>query len=82
MLYEYVYRGQSAEQIIERFPTLELQQIYATILYYLHNREMVEAYLLGGLDFSRKMREKQTEMPSPAVSRLLKLKAEKSLSTV
>lgn len=82
VLYEYIYRKQTAEQLADRFPTLKLEQIYATILYYLHNREIVEAYLLDGLNFSREMREKQAKYPSPAVLRLMKLKAEKSLPTV
>ena len=82
VLYEYIYRNKSAEEIAGRFPTLELEQIYATILYYLHNREKVETYLLDWLNFSRKMREEQAENPPPVVLRLRKLKAEKSLVTV
>ncbi len=82
VLYEYIYRKQTAEQLADRFPTLELEQIYSTILFYLHNREKVEAYLLDGLNFSREMREKQAKNPSPAVSRLRKLKDEKSLLAV
>lgn len=79
VLYEYIYRNQTAEQIAGRFPTLKLEQIYATILYYLHNREKTEAYLLDWLDFSRQAREKQAENPPPVILRLQKLKAEKSL---
>ena len=82
VLYEYIYRGQTAEQIAERFPTLKLEQVYATILYYLQNHEKVENYLLDWLNFSRQMREKQAENPPPVVLRLRKLKAEKSLLTV
>lgn len=77
VLYEYIYRGQTPEQIAGRFPTLKLEQIYAAILYYLHNREQVEAYLLDWLNFSRKMREEQARNPPPVVLRLRKLKAEK-----
>jgi len=79
VLYEFIYRRQTAEQIVGCFPTLKLEQIYATILYYLHNREKVETYLLDWLNFSRKMREEQAENPPPVVLRLRKLKAEKSL---
>ncbi len=82
VLYEYIYRGQTAEQIAARFPTLKLEQIYATILYYLHNREKIEIYLLNWLNFSRKMREEQAENPPPVILRLRKLKAEKSLLAV
>lgn len=81
VLYEYIYRNKNAEQLADRFPTLKLEQIYATILYFLHYREKVEAYLLDGLNFSREMREKQAKDPSPAVLRLMKLKAEKSVLT-
>ncbi|CAN5863600.1 hypothetical protein BH20ACI4_BH20ACI4_18480 [soil metagenome] len=78
VLYEYIYRNKTAEQIAESFPTLKLEQIYATILYYLHAREKAEAYLLDWLNHSRQMREKQAENPPPVVLRLQKLKAEKS----
>ncbi len=80
VLYEYIYRGQTAEQIAGRFPTLQLEQIYATILYYLHNRAQVEAYLLDWLNFSRRMREEQARNPPPVVLRLRKLKAEREKS--
>ncbi len=82
VLYEYIYRGQTAEQIAARFPTLKLKQIYATILYYLQNREKTETYLLDWLNFSRQMRERQAENPPPVVLRLRKLKAEREKSAI
>lgn len=82
VLYEYLYRHKTAEQIAARFPSLRLEQVYATILYYLHNREKVQAYVQAGLDFSREMREKQEANPSPVVLRLRKLKAERARETV
>lgn len=80
ILYEYIYRNKTAEQIAGRFPTLKLEQIYATILYYLHNSEKVEAYLLDWLNFSREAREKQAENPPPIVLHLQKLKKESLLA--
>jgi uncharacterized protein (DUF433 family) len=80
LLYEYIYQNKTAEQIAERFPSLTLEQIYATILYYLHNREKTEAYLLDWLDFNRKTRERQTENPPPVVLRLRKSKEENLLT--
>jgi len=82
VLYEYIYRNKSAEDITGQFPNLTLEKVYATILYYLSNREKVEKYLLDWLNFSRKMREKQAENPSSVVLRLRKLKAEKTLLTI
>lgn len=80
VLYEYIYRNKTAEQIAERFPTLRLEQIYATILYYLHNREKIEAYLLDWLDVAHQAREKQAENPPPVILRLKKLKEENLLA--
>ena len=80
VLYDYIYKNKSAEQIAESYPSLTLAQVYATILYYLNNREKVEDYLLDWLNFSRQMREQQAQNPPPVVLRLRKLKAEKEKS--
>lgn len=37
--------GISAEEIVDRYPTLELADVYSTIAYYLRHREEVDAYL-------------------------------------
>jgi uncharacterized protein (DUF433 family) len=50
ILYEYIHRSQTPEEIAIRFPTLNLEQIYATILYYLHHKEQVHAYLTAWLE--------------------------------
>lgn len=77
VLYEFIYQNKSAEEIAEQFPSITLEKIYATILYYLSNRQSIEKYLLEWLNFSRKMRDEQAKNPSPIVMRLRKLKAEK-----
>lgn len=80
VLYDYIYRKQTAEQIAESFPSLKIQQVYATILYYLNNREKVEKYLLEWLSFSREMRDEQKRNPPPVVLRLQKIKKEEPLA--
>lgn len=45
ILYDYIHRGQSAEEIVAAHSNLSREQIYATILYYLHNREEVHQYM-------------------------------------
>lgn len=45
VLYEYIYRSRTPEQIVDCFSTLTLEQVYATILYYLHNKEAVSKYI-------------------------------------
>ena len=38
-------RGATAEEIAQQYPSLSLPDIYATISYYLQNREDVKKYL-------------------------------------
>jgi uncharacterized protein (DUF433 family) len=77
ILYEYLYREQSAEAIAARYPTLSLEAIYATILYYLQNRPQIEEYLANWLAASQEAREVQERNPPPVVLRLQKMKAER-----
>ena len=70
VLYDYIHRGRSPEEIANRYPSLTLEQVYATITYYLHNRERVEAYLTDWLAHGRRMREEQERNPPPVIKRL------------
>ena len=38
-------RGATAEEIIQQYPSLSLPDVYATISYYLQNRDGVDRYL-------------------------------------
>src|SRR5262249_926828 len=82
ILYPYVHDGQSAEVIQARFPTLSLEQIYATILYYHHNRGAVDAYLTEWIEFGRRARAAQDQTPSPVRLRLQKLLAEREANAL
>jgi uncharacterized protein (DUF433 family) len=57
ILYEYIYRERTPEQIARRFDTLTLEQVYATILYYLHNKEEVAKYMADWMEYCRQSRE-------------------------
>ncbi|MEH1864761.1 MAG: DUF433 domain-containing protein [Nostoc sp.] len=76
ILYEYIYRCKTPEEIAEQFHTVTLEQVYATILYYLHHRSEVDAYLVNWLEFSRTMREDQQRNPSPARMRFRQMQEE------
>lgn len=39
---------QPAEIVRDHYPTLNLEEVYATVAYYLHNQEAVEAYMQRG----------------------------------
>ncbi|MFM6473646.1 MAG: DUF433 domain-containing protein, partial [Dolichospermum sp.] len=43
---DYYLQGFTPEQILEEFPSLNLEKIHATITYYLHNRAEIDAYML------------------------------------
>ena len=82
VLYEYIHRDQSPEAINERFPPLTLEQIYATILYYLYHRNQLDSYMAGWLEHGTQMRIRQNRESPPVVVRLRQLKAERSASPV
>ena len=73
ILYDYIHRQRSPEAIAQAYPSLTLEQVYATILYYLHNREKVSRYLTDWLEWSRAMHK----TPSPASERLRRIKEER-----
>ncbi len=77
ILYDYIHRQRSPETIANTYPSLTLEQVYATILYYLHNQERVSKYLADWLEWGREMRRRQSANPSPASQRLRKIKAER-----
>jgi len=77
ILFDYVHRDRTPEEIAESYLTLELEQVYATILYYLHNREIVGAYLKDWIDRGQRMWEESQKNPSPAALRMRKIKAER-----
>ena len=76
VLYEYVHRLQSPEAIHLSYPSPTLEQVCAAILYSLHNKPRMEAYLADWLEFGRQAREEQKRNLPPAVVRLQELKKE------
>jgi len=77
ILYEYIYRARTPEEIAQIYTSLTLEQVYATILYYLHNKEAVSNYITDWLESGHKMREEQRRNPSPVVQKLIQFKAER-----
>jgi uncharacterized protein (DUF433 family) len=76
ILYEYIHRAQTPEEIAQRFDTLTLEQIYATILYYLHNKEAVHKYLTDWLEYCHKSREEDMKKRPEFYEKLRRLLAE------
>ena len=67
--------GISPEEISVRYRSLTLEQVYATITYYLRSREKVDAYLEAWRAYSEEARREQERNPSEVMKRLRQLKA-------
>ena len=75
VLNDYLKWGKRPEEIAASYLTLELDQVYATILYYLRNREAIDCYMDEWREWGRRTREEQALNPPPVVARLRELKA-------
>lgn len=73
ILFDYLDLGLIPEEIVLRYPTLNLEKVYATITYYWRNQEEVDRYMQEWKDYGDRMREEQARNPSPAIKRLRKL---------
>jgi uncharacterized protein (DUF433 family) len=80
VLFEYLHRERTAEEIQVLYPTLSLAEVYVTILYYLQNSAAVSQYLEDWLAWSHQQRKQQAANPHPSAARLRQLKAEQSLA--
>lgn len=77
VLDEYVHRGQEPAAIAAQFPSLRLEQVYATILYYLRNQAEISPYLARWVEYCRRAEQEYDHNPPDVVRRLLKLKEER-----
>lgn len=75
ILYEYIHNAKTAEAIASQFPTVTLEQVYATILYYLQNKAAIGKYLSDWLDYTLAAEAEQDNNPDPGIQRLKALKA-------
>jgi uncharacterized protein (DUF433 family) len=63
-------QGAMPEEIILRYPTLSLEQVYATITYYLANKEEVKAYITLVRQRQKDAWQQQQTNPSPFIRSL------------
>jgi uncharacterized protein (DUF433 family) len=73
ILYDFIHRSRTPEEIAQSYPSVTLEQVYATILYYLHNQEAVSDIGTDWLEWSHQQRKAQELNPHPAAARLRKL---------
>lgn len=80
ILYDFIHRSQSPEAIAARYSSLTLEQVYATITYYFHNRDAVDAYLTEWIEHGNRMRTEQARNPTPEMLRLRQIRAEREVA--
>ncbi len=68
-------QGSSPEEIAARYRSLSLEQVYATVTYYLRNRVAVDAYLEAWRQYTEQAYQEWKRNPSDVVKRLRQLKA-------
>lgn len=74
---EDYFNASSPEEIAIRYRALSLEQVYATLTYYLHNKREVDQYMERWRKYAEESWQEQQQNPSPGVSRLRKLKLER-----
>jgi len=70
VLYDYLERGRFPEEIALHYPSLSLEQVYATITYYWHDKDELDAYLQAWLEHGEQMWQEQQETPPQALQRI------------
>ena len=74
ILYDYIFRARTPEEIEQSYSTVTLDQVYATILYYLRNKETVEKYITDWIEYGEEMRRQQEANLPPHILRLRELR--------
>lgn len=74
---ELYHEGYSPEQIVQELPSLDLEQVYAAITYYLHNKAEVDAYLAHIERRTQEYIQAAEAHPSPIAQRMRALKQQR-----
>ena len=79
---EKILDGASPKEIQRHYPHLTVKQIYATITYYLFNKNTIDTYIEAGYKRMEAAYETQQKNPPPGVKRLKKIQAQREAQTV
>ncbi len=76
VLYDHIHCNRSPETIAQTYPSLTLEQVYATITYYLRYQKSTDQYLTNWLENEDRMWAEQQQNPTPETIALRQTKAE------
>jgi len=71
---EQYYDGASPEKMIQDWPGVSLEQLYAAITYYLHNKAAIDEYMTEIEQYVEEQIRLQEANPSPVMLRMRALK--------
>jgi uncharacterized protein (DUF433 family) len=77
----YFLEGYTPEEIRAVYPELSLEKIYATITYYLQNRQKMDAYLLRLKNWRETRYQEALKHPSPQREKMRRIKQQRQDST-
>jgi uncharacterized protein (DUF433 family) len=66
------WRGETAESMVQAFPSLSLEQVHGAIAYYLRNRDAVDREIEGQEQCSEELRSEAEEATRELRERLLR----------
>lgn len=75
---DYYLEGYTPEEIAANLPSLNLEQIYATITYYLRHRTEIDAYLLRLAAWREQRYQESLANPAAVVQRIRTIKAQRA----
>lgn len=75
---DYYLQGYSPEQILEHFPSLNLEKIYATLTYYYHNKTDIDNYLTRIKQWKQTRYQEALLNPSPMREKIAKILKERT----
>lgn len=76
VLYQLIDCACTPEALVEQFPSLTLEQVYASVEYYQQHRQEVEQYLAEWRSQTERLEAEQDLNPSPGIARLRKRKTD------
>ncbi len=59
------HQGATAEEIVQRFPVVDLADVYAVIAYYLRHRAEIDAYLNARQQTAQEVRKRNESKSNP-----------------
>jgi uncharacterized protein (DUF433 family) len=77
ILFEYLRNGlKTPQQLLERFPSLDMPKVLACLLYYHTHEEEMDRMLANLIQWGREMREKQRREHPEWYERFARIRAE------